>query len=114
MQGAIPICSDTGLLRHSSGPFSEFVYNDSISFSPNNLLSDKGQIHDFNFLNITKSWLEKINFLDDNPIYVALLFDNLKHISHYVNRRYELQRLRFRKILYQLVYGGGIPISDNI
>ena len=113
MQGAIPICSDTGILRHSAGPFSEFVYNEIITFSPNDIIMDKIELHDFNFLDITKSWLDKINFLDNNPVYVALLFDNLKHIPPYLTKRYELQRTRFRTLMYEL-NRNWVGISDNL
>lgn len=114
MQGAIPICSDTGILRHSVGPFSEFVYDESITFNPNDLFLDKSQIHNLDFLNITKSWLEKIDFLDNNPLYVSSLFDNLKYIENYVNSRSDIQRHTFRQNLYLSVFGAGIPISDNL
>lgn len=113
MQGAIPICSDTGILRHSAGPFSEFVYNEIITFNPNDIIMDKIELHDFNFLDITKSWLDKINFLDNNPVYVALLFDNLKHIPPYLTKRYELQRTRFRTLMYEL-NRNWVGISDNL
>ena len=113
MEGTVPICSDTSLSRHSTGPFAEFVYDDSITFSPNNLILDKTEIHDLNFLKITQSWMDRIDFLDSNPLYVARLWDNLKHIRTYANNRYESQREWFRQVIYKNIYNW-IETSDKI
>ena len=113
MEGVIPICSDTSFLRHAAGPFAEFVYDGSITFSPNNLILDKSEIHNLNFLELTQSWMKRINFLDDNPLYVARLWDNLRHIRTYADNRYESQREWFRQMINQNIYNW-IETSDKI
>jgi len=113
MEGTIPICSDTSFLRHAAGPFAEFVYDDSITFNPNNLILDKTEIHNLNFLEITQSWMKRIDFLDDNPLYVARLWDNLRHLRTYADNRYESQREWFRQAINKNIYNW-IEISDKI
>ena len=113
IEGTIPICSDTSFLRHAAGPFAEFVYDEDITFNPNNLILDKPEIHNLNFLKITQSWMKRIDFLDANPLYVARLWDNLRHIRTYADNRYESQREWFRQLINQNIYNW-IETSDKI
>ena len=56
---------------------------------------------------------KRINFLDDNPLYVARLWDNLRHIRTYADNRYESQREWFRQVINQNIYNW-IETSDKI
>ena len=60
-----------------------------------------------NNLNTKMEYIDKrIDFLDANPLYVARLWDNLRHICTYADNRYESQREWFRQLINQNINAG--------
>ena len=89
MQGTIPLCSDTNILRYSSSPFSEFIYCALIGFYPLNLFMTHYPFYELDYTKISDSWVEQIVFLDNNPQRVQSIYRNLKYAEDFMKNRYE-------------------------
>ena len=89
MQGTIPICSDIGILRYSSAPFSVFVYSEYLTDTVYNVVSEMDGVKDLNWEGIAESWIDMIDFLDKNEEVVKEKYNDLKNVESYVNKRYE-------------------------
>ena len=89
MQGTIPICSDIGILRYSSEPFSIFVYSEYLTDTVYNVVSKIDSVELLNWEGIADSWIKMIEFLDENEEFVMEKYYDLKNVEEYVNNRYE-------------------------
>ena len=99
MQGTIPICSDIGILRYSSAPFSVFVYSEYLTDTVYNVVSEMDGVKDLNWEGIAESWIDMIDFLDNNQEFVREKYNDLETVENYVNKRYEKTMDEFLKKL---------------
>ncbi len=98
IQGTIPICADTEILRFSSSPFSVFVYSDAYTCNPISITDGwSGGIDKIDWMQATKDWIEVINRLENNLNYTKSIYDNMEYVEEVVRMRYKRQLLQFIK-----------------
>lgn len=96
MQGTIPICADTEILRFSSSPFSVFVYSDAYTCNPISITDGwSGGIDRIDWMQATMDWIEVINRLENNLNYTKSIYDNMEYVEEVVEKRYKNQLFRF-------------------
>ena len=96
MQGTIPLCADTEILRFSSSPFAVFVYSDAYTCNPISITDGwSGGIDRIDWMEATHDWVEVIKRLENNLNYTKSIYYNMEYVSDLVEKRYRKQFCKF-------------------
>lgn len=96
MQGTIPLCADTEILRFSSAPYADFIYSDIYTFNPISITDGwSGGIDKIDWFEATRPWVERIKLLENNLKYTAIIYYAMEGVENFVEKRYWKQMDKF-------------------
>ena len=96
MQGTIPLCADTEILRFSSAPYADFIYSNIYTTNPIAITDGwSGGIDKIDWFEATRPWVERIKLLERNLKYTITIYYAMEGVEDFVEKRYRRQMSKF-------------------